>query len=376
MPKEKDAPTLEQLDSLVDQEPHDTVADLLREEMDAAAKGAEDPPVDPEDPPKEDDDHSADDADDGKDADDPDKGAKAGSDDDPDKDEDKEIDPPADWSADEHEKFRKLDADSRKWVLERVSGSDKAVTEAKQTAAKYEALEKVIAPYRDAWARDGMTEDQAIRQLTSLSTYAATKPAEFLQWFAQQRGINLAELASAATAQPGEQDPDTDDPVVLAVRRENAALRKHIEDLGGRVDKVASTFEDRQQQEQFFNQQRAQTEIQKFAEEKGDDGSLKHPHFNQLTTEIGIYLSNGLAENLQEAYDRACRANPDVWAKIEMSRKATESREQAKRDRGKAAAASKAGSSVTGQPGARSEPTFTGDLHEDLRSEFAERGLT
>ncbi|HKJ73339.1 MAG TPA: hypothetical protein VKA19_04420 [Alphaproteobacteria bacterium] len=386
MPKGNDAPTIEQLDNLLAEEPHETVAEMLREEWGRADEGSE--ASEPSEPtqPTEPEVGAA-----GDEGGDPDGGKVDGEGDgegDPEKAaengekgegaEEDAIEPPAAWTAEEHATFRKLEPEAQKWVLSRVSKADEGLREAQETAKRYEALESVIAPYRDAWARDGMTEDQAIRQLTALSNYAAQSPTEFVQWFAQQRGVDISALARAAAGgqpQPEVAEDYQDDPAYQTLMRRIEDQNRQIEQLGGTVQQVAGTFAERQREEQTRFDHEVNAKIQAFSGETDESGGLKHPYFEQVKQEMGVYLSEGLATTLEDAYTRACRANPDVWAKIEQSRKATEDRERAKQSREKAVAAKKSGSSVTGQPGARAEPSFTGDLHEDLRAEFANRGL-
>lgn len=170
------SPTLEELETIVD-DSDVGIHEMLREEF---AQPEEEPENDAEGEVDQDED--------------PDPEVDQDEDSEEDGEEDKqteEVEPPADWTAEEHERFRKLDTDSQKWVLDRVNSAREAEGKATETAKKYQDIEDAIKDHRDQWARDGMSEGVALKQLVALSDYAAKKPEEFITWFAAQRGINI-----------------------------------------------------------------------------------------------------------------------------------------------------------------------------------------
>lgn len=356
MTEKDDAPTLGELNAEPDDAP-DTVADALREAMNAAPDDA--PPAGDDasagDEPTRDDDPDAaaaadDDAGDGADATDDGAG------------DDDVIEPAADWTLEEQEAFRALPAEQQKFVMDRI-------TPASELQTRYTALDELVAPRKDAWARDGMDEVGAIRQLLALSDFAAQNPAEFLNWFAEQRGLTLADDPEKPA--DGQDDPAkqyADDPIVQG-------LYSRINELTNQVEQLGGTITARDQAVQQQEQATIDAEIATFASERDDKGNLAHPYFEQVRPTMAALMgSDAGPADLKTAYEQACYANPDVRAKIAAAEKSAAEREDARQRRKKAAAASQASSSVSGQPGARTERQPTGDLREELRANLTNAG--
>ena len=200
---------------------------------------------------------------------------------------------------------------------------------------RYDQLEQVIGPRRQAWAINGVSEAQAVNQLLALSDFAGQSPPDFIAWFAGQHGIDLAALA-----QQGQASDQYIDPVVQE-------LREQVNQLTGQLTHI--TTGQQQAQHNSLVELTAQ-----FASEMGEDGKTPlRPHFAELGSGILPYINQVKAEMphasprevLSEAYDRACWATPAVRAKVLASQEASRLAEQ----RANAARAAAAGSSVVGQ---------------------------
>ena len=280
-----------------------------------------------------------------------------------------DLEPPPEWTAEEQDQFRALAPEARRIVLGRVTAAQEQQQAAEALKARYGGLEQLIAPRKQFWERDGLDEVGGVRQLLALSDFAAQDAPGFIRWFAQQRGLNpyqVWQLQQQAGEQPGQFEYV--DPEVQA--------------LQGRLDRFEQYLQNQQQQQQAQSAQAVQAEyaqvrneLSEFATAKDDKGRSKRPHFDEVRTLMGSFFGSGQAPDLATAYDMACRAHPGVYAKIESQRKAQAAQEQAKQQREKAATARQAGSSVSGTPGDRAKPEPSGDLREDLRREFQERGM-
>lgn len=286
--------------------------------------------------------------------------------------EEEPLDPPVEWTLEQQEAFRTLPVNQQKFILDQVGGVGEKLTEAEKASGRFKALDEVLAPYRDAWARDGLQDHLVIRQLLALTDQAKADPVGFIKTVAAQRGIDLRQLVPQEPAQPDPNDPYANDPVVQRVNSEIAAMRQQNAALQQELQRLNGTFQTREQQERQAQQQQLDKQIATFASEMDDKGKSKHPYFPIVRNTMAIFLEKGQAADLDSAYDMACHANPDVRAKIAAAAKAADQREQARKAREKAAAATKAGSSVSGAPGGRSEPQPTGDLRDDLRAAFAQ----
>ena len=271
----------------------------------------------------------------------------------------------ADWSADKHETFRKLPRGDQQFVLDTIKAAQDKAAEASKVGGKYAEIEEILAPRREALARDGLTEAGYFRQLVALSDFAGRDAPAFLAWFAQQRGINLADLLPHDDLAIEGAD---DDPVYQRLSQQNNALQQKLDNLERSVQNQQLTVETQ-------SQQRVASEIDGFGKAVDDKGRLQHPYFDQVKMKMATVLRDGWASYLQNAYDMACRADPDVSAKIASAQRAQEERDRAKQQRVKAEAARQAGSSVSGTPGDRAPPEPTGDIREDMRRQFVERGI-
>lgn len=267
------------------------------------------------------------------------------------------LEPPAAWSAPEHAAFRKLPREAQQFVLDRVGAAAKAAEDASQASGRYKAVEDILAPRRQFFARDGLDDAGALRQLFALSDAAGRDPVGFARWFISQRGI-----------QPDQLWPSEDDGAAANVDPNLASLMQ-------RLDRIESYLQTQTKSAEEQAQQQVRAELQRFADAKDDKGAPKHPYYEQVKALMGALMGSGRAPDLDTAYDMACRADPDVSAKIASARQAQEERERARQQREKAAAAGKAGSSISGTPADRAPPEDTGDPREDMRRMFVEQGL-
>lgn len=197
----------------------------------------------------------------------------------------------------------------------------------------FEAIEKVIGPRREAWARNGMSPEQAVNQLFALSDFASRDPAGFIQQFAATNNIDLTTL---------EDDGEQVDPEVLELRQKVAQLEQGFQ---------SNQQQQQQQTQQQQHQERAQ-QVAQFATEKDAQGQLLRPHFEAVVDNImqalpGLRAANPNAhpsQLLQSAYDTAIWANPTTRASLIEAERLKSASDRARNAR-------QAGSSVTGAPG-------------------------
>lgn len=200
------------------------------------------------------------------------------------------IDPPQHWSAADRDRFSKLPVEAQSFVIERHKSMEADYTRKTQEVASIrkrgEALDEVIAPFRQEFQLAGMDDVAAIRQLFSVHDFLKRDPTKAVQWLAQTYGADLTQT---------EEDVD---PHV-------AALRREVQQLHQERQQETLTAQQRQQQE-LVNQ------IKTFEEEKDESGNLKHPHFITVYDDMVKMIQSGLASDLQGAYDRAVRMRPDL----------------------------------------------------------------
>jgi hypothetical protein len=279
---------------------------------------------------------------------------------------DDELEPPHDWKADEQEAFRALPKESRKFVMDRIGAAEHVYNQAAQAVQHYRNLEELLQPYRDGWYRSGVDEVGAVRQLLALSDYANAKPHEFAQAFVRDRGLKPDQVFPQLAQRP-DGDQDYADPEIAGLRQQNRELQE-------RLDRIESGVTSQYEQQQTAQQQELVNQVNQFRDETDERGRPKHPYFNEVRGLMQSLIRSEQASDLQNAYDMAVHAHPEVRAKIAAAQRRADEQERARKAREKAEAARQAGTSISGTPGDRSRVEPTGDLREDLRREFAARG--
>ena len=175
-----------------------------------------------------------------------------------------------------------------------------------QRIAALEPIEQLIAPRIDAWALNGMMPSQALHQLLALSDFAGRDLPGFIRYMADNSGLDLMDLVLQDDKEPA--DP------------KYAALEKQVREL-----QQGRTLEQQQQQQAAHNSR--VDSIIAFASEKGPEGQLLRPYFDDLGEDVLPFISAAQARNptwtqsqiLQDAYDRACWGSPSVRAKMQAA---------------------------------------------------------
>lgn len=300
----------------------------------------------------------------------PDEAAPAKADEEPEAGEEAPLTPPAEWSADDHELFHKQPRDVQQWLLDKAEAQrterERLTDEITPDRQRLDALDRVLKPRQEALKVQGLDEPRAIEQLFALSDFAAQRPVDFIRWFAQNRNLDLAQLAGPA--QPNGQDMDElDDPRVNALTRQ-------ITELKGQLQGLTTGLQTKEQQEEERLRSQQQAELDAFKTAKAPDGSPLRPHFDEVKAYMAAYLKEGLVPDLPTAYDRAVRAHPDVSRKIAAAEKTKADAEAQKQRREHARAAQRAGASVSGTPAGSSPRQPKDDPADELRAVLGELG--
>lgn len=231
---------------------------------------------------------------------------------------------------------------------------ERRFTELTQGIEKYRAEVQAFEPvrkYQDMAQKSGTTLDKALEAYTGIEAVINQDPIRGLIEICRNVGID-PRAAGAALANmqqlPPQQQPPRESAEVAALKQELAALKEQV---GG----VTSTLSKTQ----------AQSMIDKFASD--------HPHFDELSDSISHMLETRFAKDLQDAYDKAIRLNPEVAAKIEAAKAA-----QAAPQPDPAQTREKASKSITGSPSTGSTPATrkpAGSPREALQNAFASMGI-
>lgn len=185
------------------------------------------------------------------------------------------VEPPTSWSAEAKTEWSKLSPALQQAVLKRENEINEG---GRRWSEERRAYDEMLSPVREAAQRAGVDEREGIKRLLAADDYLNRDPENAVRWLAQVYGVDLSKPPS----QSPQQRPD---PVVNQLRQELAEIKGNLT---------------------AREQAELNTEITRFASEPG------HEHFETVKAEMGKLLTSGLASNMQDAYDKAVWANPDI----------------------------------------------------------------
>ena len=252
--------------------------------------------------------------------------------------------PPASWKKDYHEAWATADDRLKEYAYQREEQMKAGIEPLKAKAQFADEINEVVQPYMQTIQGLGIDAPKAVKALLEADhALRYSTPEQKLQLFgrlAQQYGVNLGQMANL--------------PQQVAVDPTVYALQNELNSVRGEVNNW------KQQQEQAQNSALL-GEINQF--------SQKAEHFEEARPVMIQLLQSGVATDLQDAYDKAVRLDPNLFETIQQSK-------QAEVDAQKRAAANKAAKSaraaavsVRGSaPG-----TITATKAQDRRSLLAEQ---
>jgi len=231
--------------------------------------------------------------------------------------ETEEVEAPQHWSAKDREEFSKIPSEGRELVLRRYKEMEADYTRKTQRLAEESRssreLEKVFEPYEQVLALNGVDKSALLKQYLAIDANMGKDPEGTLKWLAQQRGIDLNSLAGAEETYV--------EPEIAEIRKHYQEFRQEISNIRNDLNQVKTVP---------ISQQ-----VELFAGEKDASGNLKRPFFNEVRTQMGVFMQNGLANSLEDAYEQAVWANPATRQKFsqEANRAAVLKKQQEERER-------------------------------------------
>lgn len=234
-----------------------------------------------------------------------------------------DIAPPKDWKGAGKVDWKRLPKAIQQEISQEFSRST-------ETHAKLQKLEGAIGVDRSQQlsATYGSVE-QGLQNLFAISDMATKNPQGFLLWFAQQRGINLEQMFQSGQQQPGQPAP-----------------AQQPDPIAQRMSQLETMIQGFMQQSQQASQAPVLSEIDRFASDPA------HPYWNDVQDDIKALLQGGRvqgsspSEKLQNAYDMAVWAHPEIRKTLIESQRQTFVSQQAN----VADKALSASSSISGSP--------------------------
>jgi len=243
------------------------------------------------------------------------------------------LEPPASWSAAAKARWAALPPDIQQEVLKREGDVAKGFEAKAAESKRYGDLEQVIAPVRAKWAMRGMNESQALGGLIQTAEFLEQNPVQGIAMLAQHYGVNLGQFAQTPQAQP---DPVQD------------ALRPVLSELTTLKQQLA---------------QREQASVE--AELKAFQSA--NPHFDAVREDMGRMIHAGIVNTLQDAYDRAIWARPDIRQRILSDQRAADEAKRAEAA-AKVSADAKKAMAVNVKGKVSASPSAGNDMWNDMEN--------
>ena len=201
---------------------------------------------------------------------------------------------PASWKKDYHDVWQTADPRMQEYAWQREEQMRKGVEPLISKAQFADQINEVVSPYLQTIQGMGLDTPKAVKALLEadhmLRTSNGQDKLQLFSRLAQQYGVNLNEV----NFQQGV------DPTIYALQNELNNVRGEVNGW-------------KQQQEQAQNQQLL-GEIEKF--------SSKAEHFEEARPTMIQLLQSGVAQTLEDAYEKAVRLDPELFDSVQVSRQA------------------------------------------------------
>lgn len=252
---------------------------------------------------------------------------------------------PPSWSAPAKAKFSTLDPVLQNEILKREKEVHQKFTAMDEERGLGKSIKEASAPYEAIIRAEGGDAVKAFKDFLNhaylLRTASPQQKGQMLLQIAQRYGADLR-------VNPNQQ-----------VNPEVQQLQKTVQQLQWE-----------REQERLNQQQQTQATIQ--AQIEAFSAKPENVHFETVKADMAALLSGGRAKDLQEAYDMAVWARPDIRSTLLQAQVAEAEAKKRQEAQAKVAAARKAGSSVVGSPGVTpSALPADRSLRDELRANLA-----
>lgn len=173
---------------------------------------------------------------------------------------------------------------------------------------EHDQIVGLMTPFEQALNSQGQSRIDGIRQLVNAQQMLTQDPVNGLsqlvrqfggqqaqaivQQLAQQYGVSPQEASSQAYA----------DPEIQALQSQVGQLTNHL----------------RQNENNALSQRttEARNQINLFAEAQDENGKKLHPHFDKVEQVMGKMITQGIASDMDDAYDRAVYQEPSIRSEL------------------------------------------------------------
>lgn len=211
--------------------------------------------------------------------------------------------PPSTWTATAKAEYAKLPEVVRNEIKKRESDFQKGIGQYKQAADFGTRIDSVMRPYANIIREKGGTPEGVIGNLLqtayALQTGTPQQKAQLLLQAAQQYGADMSMFGQKPAE--GQQDPNIE-----------AIIQQRLQPVLQELNQFKSQFTTTQQQREQQEQQTLASQIESFRTATDEKGQPKHVYFDNVRGTMAALIESGDAANLDQAYEMACRAHPEV----------------------------------------------------------------
>lgn len=254
--------------------------------------------------------------------------------------------PPVGLSAAIKGQWEKLPPEIRSEFIKRESDFHRGIDQYRQGHAMSQAWQQAVQPYMATIQSLGATPMQAVQYLFNADhqlRYAApAQKVELFRYLAQTYGVDLGQM------QGGE--PTQVDPTIAQLQAQVQQLTQH--------------FQSGQQAQTQQVQTEVMSEIDQF---KADP---KNVYFENVREDMAAMLAQGRANSLQDAYDKACWANPEVRSTLLAQQQQQSEAKRIQEAQAKVAHAKRAGFDVQGQGSVATSGNTALSLEQELANQW------
>jgi hypothetical protein len=236
------------------------------------------------------------------------------------------IAPPTTWSAAAKDQWTKLPPAIQQEVAKRESDVVRGFQQRAEQINALEPIAQAIAPYAQKHALRGVSTAAAVQQLLAVQDLLERDPIEGIAYVARSYGVDLRQFATAFETAKQPQDPQ-------------------LQAVSTRIEQMEGFLRHQTEAAQQAEMSRINSEIETFRAD-----TAAHPYFDAVRPAMAQLMGNNMAMTLQDAYDHACWAIPEVRSRILDDRKRTEQVGRAKVEREAAERARRAAVSVSSAP--------------------------
>ena len=250
--------------------------------------------------------------------------------------------PPSTWSPLAKAEWAALPEAVRKDVKKREGDMIRGLEQYRQQARIGEEISAEMRPYEAIIRAEGGTPQTVVRSLLNtayqLRSGTPQQRGALILQLAQQYGADLSPLFAPGAAAP--QAPALAQMVDQMIQPRLAPLMETL-----------NQYQTAEQQRQAAEQQQMLSHVEAFRTATDEQGHPRHAYFDNVRGIIASFLAEGHAQNLEQAYEMACNAHPEVSAARAAEQRTRDQAQQLEEAKRKAAEARRAGFNVTGQGG-------------------------